>query len=137
MQQRLNFVVGYWCTQASGERRRQWMRQCCASAATNTRSCCAALFTRTWIDSSSMPTGTFLFLLPQGLRRRWCAETWARFCNGQLLNLRVYVCVCPLWLQVENQRSEEHTSELQSLMRISYAVFCLKKKKTKQDDRNI
>src|SRR3546814_4587260 len=29
-------------------------------------------------------------------------------------------------------RSEEHTSELQSLMRISYAVFCLKKKKYKQ-----
>src|SRR3546814_7155199 len=29
-----------------------------------------------------------------------------------------------------NIRSEEHTSELQSLMRISYAVFCLKKKKT-------
>src|SRR3546814_1728985 len=31
---------------------------------------------------------------------------------------------------VEVPRSEEHTSELQSLMRISYAVFCLKKKKT-------
>src|SRR3546814_4673230 len=30
-------------------------------------------------------------------------------------------------------RSEEHTSELQSLMRISYAVFCLKKKKTPQN----
>src|SRR3546814_10847918 len=30
----------------------------------------------------------------------------------------------------EQPRSEEHTSELQSLMRISYAVFCLKKKKT-------
>src|SRR3546814_3687495 len=30
-------------------------------------------------------------------------------------------------------RSEEHTSELQSLMRISYAVFCLKKKKKKQE----
>src|SRR3546814_2781491 len=29
-----------------------------------------------------------------------------------------------------SQRSEEHTSELQSLMRLSYAVFCLKKKKT-------
>src|SRR3546814_2295220 len=29
-------------------------------------------------------------------------------------------------------RSEEHTSELQSLMRISYAVFCLKKKKKRQ-----
>src|SRR3546814_4746935 len=31
-------------------------------------------------------------------------------------------------------RSEEHTSELQSLMRISYAVFCLKKKKQKTAD---
>src|SRR3546814_10473634 len=31
-------------------------------------------------------------------------------------------------------RSEEHTSELQSLMRISYAVFCLKKKKTKKNN---
>src|SRR3546814_8495981 len=30
------------------------------------------------------------------------------------------------------ERSEEHTSELQSLMRISYAVFCLKKKKKKR-----
>src|SRR3546814_1758664 len=33
-----------------------------------------------------------------------------------------------VWLQ-QHIRSEEHTSELQSLMRISYAVFCLKKKK--------
>src|SRR3546814_8094464 len=33
-------------------------------------------------------------------------------------------------LQPQARRSEEHTSELQSLMRISYAVFCLKKKKT-------
>src|SRR3546814_1626959 len=32
-------------------------------------------------------------------------------------------------------RSEEHTSELQSLMRISYAVFCLKKKKTSSNTR--
>src|SRR3546814_2884161 len=36
------------------------------------------------------------------------------------------------------QRSEEHTSELQSLMRISYAVFCLKKKKNQSpNDKNI
>src|SRR3546814_7649252 len=36
----------------------------------------------------------------------------------------------PLWLPTSSAdlRSEEHTSELQSLMRISYAVFCLKKK---------
>src|SRR3546814_10273349 len=33
-------------------------------------------------------------------------------------------------------RSEEHTSELQSLMRISYAVFCLKKKKQKQQQHH-
>src|SRR3546814_3109543 len=32
---------------------------------------------------------------------------------------------------LDGNRSEEHTSELQSLMRISYAVFCLKKKKNK------
>src|SRR3546814_7889633 len=34
--------------------------------------------------------------------------------------------------QIDETRSEEHTSELQSLMRISYAVFCLKKKKKKR-----
>src|SRR3546814_2398353 len=34
--------------------------------------------------------------------------------------------------RVIQHRSEEHTSELQSLMRISYAVFCLKKKKNMQ-----
>src|SRR3546814_2679011 len=35
----------------------------------------------------------------------------------------------PEFLRILSSRSEEHTSELQSLMRISYAVFCLKKKK--------
>src|SRR3546814_2250610 len=34
-------------------------------------------------------------------------------------------------IEISGVRSEEHTSELQSLMRISYAVFCLKKKKNK------
>src|SRR3546814_2422639 len=37
-------------------------------------------------------------------------------------------------VRVRPERSEEHTSELQSLMRISYAVFCLKKKKKLNDD---
>src|SRR3546814_7860636 len=38
--------------------------------------------------------------------------------------------ICPIMLRsrASASRSEEHTSELQSLMRISYAVFCLKKK---------
>src|SRR3546814_6242004 len=43
-------------------------------------------------------------------------------------------------LRADGLRSEEHTSELQSLMRISYAVFCLKKKKkqnTKKEITNI
>src|SRR3546814_3846138 len=37
----------------------------------------------------------------------------------------------------QGRRSEEHTSELQSLMRISYAVFCLKKKKTRLNQYNL
>src|SRR3546814_1859997 len=37
----------------------------------------------------------------------------------------------------EPSRSEEHTSELQSLMRISYAVFCLKKKKNKDQHKKL
>src|SRR3546814_6038585 len=41
-----------------------------------------------------------------------------------------YVCEATGWIA----RSEEHTSELQSLMRISYAVFCLKKKKHTRTD---
>src|SRR3546814_5398210 len=39
-------------------------------------------------------------------------------------------CLASRCLQRRSSRSEEHTSEIQSLMRISYAVFCLKKKHT-------
>src|SRR3546814_9204545 len=38
--------------------------------------------------------------------------------------------------ETNQRRSEEHTSELQSLMRTSYAVFCLKKKKDEQTNAN-
>src|SRR3546814_10019051 len=41
----------------------------------------------------------------------------------------------PIGATHEYWRSEEHTSELQSLMRISYAVFCLKKKRTMKQHR--
>src|SRR3546814_5901775 len=41
------------------------------------------------------------------------------------------ICFCDITLK--SIRSEEHTSELQSLMRISYAVFCLKTQKTQQN----
>src|SRR3546814_1079685 len=45
-----------------------------------------------------------------------------------LIDMRANACA--------SSRSEEHTSELQSLMRISYAVFCLKKKNYKQKERD-
>src|SRR3546814_3191429 len=41
-----------------------------------------------------------------------------------------------MFAPIAKWRSEEHTSELQSLMRISYAVFCLKKKKTEHKQIN-
>src|SRR3546814_6343483 len=44
--------------------------------------------------------------------------------------LEAVVASRPVGLQGHVERSEEHTSELQSLMRTSYAVFCLKKNKT-------
>src|SRR3546814_1137780 len=55
-----------------------------------------------------------------------CGGAWQRLGEDvsemlELVRVRFHV--------VRHVRSEEHTSELQSLMRISYAVFCLKKKK--------
>src|SRR3546814_6065560 len=44
----------------------------------------------------------------------------------------IHKFVTPAVRAAVESRSEEHTSELQSLMRISYAVFCLKKKKTQK-----
>src|SRR3546814_5790716 len=64
--------------------------------------------------------------LPEKLRCGRCRETGHRdCCQGQIPGHPVDVHNCPSG----HYRSEEHTSELQSLMRISYAVFCLKKKK--------
>src|SRR3546814_1606264 len=55
--------------------------------------------------------------------------------RGRPVHHTMLPVVCAIASQLtatlESDRSEEHTSELQSLMRISYAVFCLKKKKTK------
>src|SRR3546814_4773124 len=45
--------------------------------------------------------------------------------------VREGIVLNPHYRNMGNLRSEEHTSELQSLMRISYAVFCLKKKKNR------
>src|SRR3546814_3444447 len=67
-------------------------------------------------------------------RRRWGTGPAARHVQAPLREERRR---CPRQAQRKSPasllegRSEEHTSELQSLMRISYAVFCLKTKKTK------
>src|SRR3546814_5057142 len=65
-----------------------------------------------------------------------CGSAGARSRRGCIQNPRSLVrqpraCNSATVRQRRAPRSEEHTSELQSLMRISYAVFCLKKKKTK------
>src|SRR3546814_9634932 len=61
---------------------------------------------------------------PMGTVVPRCCEPLA----GSATKLMLFATVCAV------SRSEEHTSELQSLMRISYAVFCLKKKKTTQNN---
>src|SRR3546814_2747526 len=48
---------------------------------------------------------------------------------GWTITYAAILCVCAYGFGLPEVRSEEHTSELQSLMRISYAVFCLIKKK--------
>src|SRR3546814_5669905 len=59
---------------------------------------------------------------------------------GGVPGVRLFRCFAhesrsfPWW---DGDRSEEHTSELQSLMRISYAVFCLKKKTQKHIQSNV
>src|SRR3546814_4202074 len=56
-------------------------------------------------------------------------EAVANFDAGKTVGQRLHVQL------LAQGRSEEHTSELQSLMRISYAVFCLKKKKNTQQNK--
>src|SRR3546814_9302231 len=58
-------------------------------------------------------------------------DTCSSDCCGGPAPLFVRQKISHNWEESCEVRSEEHTSELQSLMRISYAVFCLKKKKNK------
>src|SRR3546814_10829171 len=63
-------------------------------------------------------------------------DKYEKCCNLKIRHSPEYInnkrCINAITLSIYSGRSEEHTSELQSLMRISYAVFCLKKKKKKQ-----
>src|SRR3546814_10358941 len=69
------------------------------------------------LDSRKPVEAEYVFVTEAGYRV---------FCRGVLLPLSSSVSEID---HIYGVRSEEHTSELQSLMRISYAVFCLKKKK--------
>src|SRR3546814_6713562 len=77
-----------------------------------------------------VPTGHHLAGLPAGSPDRRCGAAPGTAED----RLRGGCCRCPLTTPTSRstRRSEEHTSELQSLMRNSYAVFCLKKKKHKK-----
>src|SRR3546814_2550123 len=65
--------------------------------------------------------------VPWIIGRGWNQEKWGLGCFPTAADIDAVVADRPVWLERVDGRSEEHTSELQSLMRISYAVFCLKK----------
>src|SRR3546814_7581104 len=79
-----------------------------------------------WFDGQLIPfRDAKLHVLTHALHYASCVFEGERAYDGEVFHLtehsqRLY----------DSARSEEHTSELQSLMRISYAVFCLKKKTT-------
>src|SRR3546814_8564884 len=68
---------------------------------------------------------------------KWLLSTRRQNVNSSYFVLLFVMRKSEVLHQIEtHRRSEEHTSELQSLMRISYAVFCLKKKKQKEQYTN-
>src|SRR3546814_8658470 len=90
---------------------------------------------------SAVPALVFLYALILGTAPALAQSINLDFGDGgsatgrivQLVVLLTVITLAPSILVMVTSfvRSEEHTSELQSLMRISYAVFCLKKKKQK------
>src|SRR3546814_6113497 len=76
-------------------------------------------FIHAWNVERLRPAGLepFDYTQADSTRSLWFAEGFTQYYG-------------PLLIHRAGERSEEHTSELQSLMRTSYAVFCLKKKNT-------
>src|SRR3546814_2541554 len=89
------------------------------------------------VSHTTSPTRPLRTMI-QGIVRRFSKVGWAlRLASSSLTSLTTThgcsdfsrLIIPEPWPVKRFGRSEEHTSELQSLMRISYAVFCLKKKK--------
>src|SRR3546814_6193893 len=78
------------------------------------------------------PLTAQLFDTPEKLERRRVHMPMGRFGKAvEVAEVALFLCS-----DAASYRSEEHTSQLQSLMRISYAVFCLKKKTTTTTHQN-
>src|SRR3546814_9132086 len=83
-----------------------------------------------WHGDTSLPDGVDLIVLPGGFSYGDYLRCGAMAAHSPIMqDVRQRAAAGVRVLAVCNGRSEEHTSELQSLMRISYAVFCLKKKR--------
>src|SRR3546814_6851569 len=95
-----------------------------------------------WCAVRRLPTSVLLIAAAQAQpRHRLCriAPGWPVANRGISYNRRLLAAPDAITTRetscaTSKHRSEEHTSELQSLMRISYAVFCLKKKKQKNNN---
>src|SRR3546814_1814011 len=85
-------------------------------------------------DEPGVTTGVVIETWRQGI----CSDTWCpRLSEAPASRFGRIESYLPILTRTgPRTRSEEHTSELQSLMRISYAVFCLKKKKNVRETRH-
>src|SRR3546814_10408380 len=86
-------------------------------------------------SGSSLPVATdpaAIAALPPAIRSVYL-DVFTGALHPVFLSAAVIAAFAFLLTWFLKERSEEHTSELQSLMRISYAVFCLKKKKTNKN----
>src|SRR3546814_1817726 len=85
------------------------------------------------VDDPQLAAEQFVGMLAGRLQLRAVLDVGPAPDADELARRAAYAVSCFLAIYGPAQsRSEEHTSELQSLMRISYAVFCLKKKKKRQ-----
>src|SRR3546814_2267832 len=89
--------------------------------------------TRQQVDQMVVSVGPYMFHVSQPMVIRRCARSSGSASpptNTRNVGLPCHPASIRIRQVLGVVRSEEHTSELQSLMRISYAVFCLKKKIT-------